>query len=144
MKRKPNTQPNRRDAAVLRQICQLIPTHLVAKLARESGADEKSRTFTPWSHVVAMIYAQISHALSLALVDAARAHDNKCARDRGRDRDRRRESGRARRKTRPRPAPPGCPSAAVSLTTRSPSRQPRTALPTPAIRPLNSWPSTTG
>jgi hypothetical protein len=50
---------------VLRQICQLIPTHLVAKLARETGADDKSRTFTPWSHVVAMIYAQISHALSL-------------------------------------------------------------------------------
>lgn len=50
---------------MLRQICQLIPTHLVAKLARETGADDKSRTFTPWSHVVAMIYAQISHALSL-------------------------------------------------------------------------------
>jgi hypothetical protein len=65
MKKKNLIQPNRRHVTVLRQICQLIPTHLVAKLARETGADEKARTFTPWSHVVAMIYAQISHALSL-------------------------------------------------------------------------------
>lgn len=50
---------------MLRQICELIPTHLVAKLSRETGADDKARTFTPWSHVVAMVYAQISHALSL-------------------------------------------------------------------------------
>jgi hypothetical protein len=60
---------------VLRQICQLIPIHLVAKLARETGADDKARTFTPWSHVVAMIYAQISHALSLNDVcDALKLH----------------------------------------------------------------------
>ena len=74
--KKPNTiQPNRRHPTVLRQICQLIPTHLVAKLARETGADEKARTFTPWSHVVAMIYAQISHALSLNDVcDALKLH----------------------------------------------------------------------
>lgn len=58
-------QPNRRHVTVLRQICQLIPTHLVAKLARETGADDKARTFTPWSHVVAMVYAQLSHAWSL-------------------------------------------------------------------------------
>lgn len=65
MKRKTTIQPNHRHITVLRQICQLIPTHLVAKLARESGVDAKARTFTPWSHVVAMLYAQISHALSL-------------------------------------------------------------------------------
>jgi hypothetical protein len=65
MKNKTNTQPNRRHTTVVRQICQLIPTHLVAKLARENGVDVKARTFSPWSHVVAMIYAQISHALSL-------------------------------------------------------------------------------
>lgn len=65
MKSKRSIQPNRRHLTVLRQICQLIPTHLVAKLARETGADDKARTFTPWSHVVAMLYAQISHALSL-------------------------------------------------------------------------------
>jgi hypothetical protein len=65
MKNKNPIQPNHGQITVLRQICQLIPTHLVAKLARETGADDKARTFTPWSHVVAMIYAQISHALSL-------------------------------------------------------------------------------
>ena len=58
-------QPNRRHVSVLREICQLIPTHLVAKLARETGADDKARTFTPWSQVVAMLYAQLSHAWSL-------------------------------------------------------------------------------
>lgn len=51
MKNKKLIQPNRRQTTVLRQICQLIPTHLVAKLARETGADDKARTFTPWSHV---------------------------------------------------------------------------------------------
>jgi hypothetical protein len=62
---KTKRQPNRRDTTVLRQICQLIPIHLVAKLARATGVDEKARTFSPWSHVVAMLYAQLSHALSL-------------------------------------------------------------------------------
>lgn len=39
--------------------------HLVAKLARQHGADRKARTFTPWSHVVCLLYAQLAHALSL-------------------------------------------------------------------------------
>jgi len=68
-------QPNRRHTTVLRQACELIPPHLVAKLARETGADDKARTFTPWSHVVAMTYAQISHSLSLNDVcDALKLH----------------------------------------------------------------------
>jgi hypothetical protein len=70
-----STQPNRRHFTVLRQLCQLIPNHLVPKLARETGVDTKQRTFTAWSHVVAMLYAQISHALSLNDVcDALRLH----------------------------------------------------------------------
>lgn len=68
-------QPNRRHTTILRQVCQLIPTHLVARLARETGADDKARTFSPWSHVVALVYAQISHALSLNDVcDALKLH----------------------------------------------------------------------
>ena len=59
------TQPNRKQITVLRQVCELIPTHLVAKLARDCGVEQKVRTFSAWSHVVAMVYAQISHALSL-------------------------------------------------------------------------------
>jgi len=59
------TQPNRKQITVLRQVCELIPTHMVSKLAREYGVEQKVRTFSAWSHVVAMLYAQISHALSL-------------------------------------------------------------------------------
>lgn len=68
-------QPNRRNATVLRQLCELIPTHLVPKLARETGVDLKERTFSCWSHVVTMLYAQISHAWSLNDVcEALRLH----------------------------------------------------------------------
>jgi len=38
---------------------------LVPKLARKFGVDEQARTFSPFSHVVALLYAQLSHALSL-------------------------------------------------------------------------------
>jgi hypothetical protein len=62
---------------VFTQICQLIPGHLVSKLAREHGVEEQARTFSPWSHVVAMIYAQSSHALSLNDVcDGLSVHEN--------------------------------------------------------------------
>jgi hypothetical protein len=36
---------------ILKQICDLIPGHLVPKVAREYGVDRKRRTFDPWSHV---------------------------------------------------------------------------------------------
>jgi len=50
---------------VLRQICNLIPPFLVSKLAKDTGVDKKARTFTPWSHVVTMLYAQLTHAIGL-------------------------------------------------------------------------------
>ncbi|MFA5042740.1 MAG: IS4 family transposase [Kiritimatiellia bacterium] len=50
---------------MFKQVCNLIPPHLVNKLAREYGAEEKSRTFTPWSHVAALVYAQLTHAIGL-------------------------------------------------------------------------------
>lgn len=65
MKKKTNRQPSRPHLTILRQLVELIPTHLVAKLARAHGVDKKARTFSPWSHVVALLYAQLSHALSL-------------------------------------------------------------------------------
>ncbi len=49
----------------LKQICDLIPPHLIPKLAKEHGVDEKCRTFNPASHVVSLMFAQVSHALSL-------------------------------------------------------------------------------
>jgi len=49
----------------LQQICNLIPAHLVPKLSREFGVEDKARSFSPWSHVVAMLFSQLSHSLSL-------------------------------------------------------------------------------
>ena len=37
----------------------------MSKLARAHGVDAHARTFSPWSHVVTLLYAQVSHALSL-------------------------------------------------------------------------------
>ncbi len=47
---------------VLRQISKYIPNHLVPKLARDYGIDEQARTFSPWSHVVSLSYAQLAIA----------------------------------------------------------------------------------
>jgi hypothetical protein len=72
--KKTNT-PSRGQFAVLRQICNLIPSYLVPKLAREAGVDKKARTFSPWSHLVSLIYAQLTHAIGLNDVcDALRLH----------------------------------------------------------------------
>ena len=50
---------------ILRQICNLIPPFLVSRVAKQTGVDKKARTFTPWSHVVTMLYAQLTHAIGL-------------------------------------------------------------------------------
>lgn len=50
---------------VLKQICNFIPPHLVSKVARETGAHDKARDFTNWSHVVSLIHAQLSHSIGL-------------------------------------------------------------------------------
>jgi hypothetical protein len=57
--------PTRSKFSIFRQLCNLIPPHLVAQLARQTGAADKARTFSPWSHVVSMLYAQFTHALGL-------------------------------------------------------------------------------
>jgi hypothetical protein len=44
-------QPSRRQATVLRQLVELIPSYLVAKLARAHGVDRQARTFSPRSHM---------------------------------------------------------------------------------------------
>jgi hypothetical protein len=64
MKKKTHT-PTRSKLNLLRQLCNLIPNHLVPTLARNTGVQDKSRSFSPWSHVVAMLFAHLSHALSL-------------------------------------------------------------------------------
>jgi len=60
---------------VLNQICNQIPRNLVPRLARKHGVDKKARDFTPWSHVVAMLHAQLAHSLSLNdVADTMRNH----------------------------------------------------------------------
>ncbi len=67
--------PTRSQFNILRQICNYIPAHEVSKIARETGAEEKSRTFKPWSHVVSLLYAQLTHSIGLNdLCDSLQLH----------------------------------------------------------------------
>lgn len=67
--------PTRSQCSILRQLCNLIPPHEVATIARTTGAEDKARTFTPWSHVVSLVYAQLSHSIGLNdLCDALQLH----------------------------------------------------------------------
>jgi len=50
---------------LLRQICNLIPGFLVSALARETGVDKKVRTFSAWSHVLSLLFAQLTHSIGL-------------------------------------------------------------------------------
>lgn len=84
MKNKTQRKPTRSSFSLLRQLCNLIPTHLVPRLAREHGVEPKCRTFRPWSHVVSLLYAQLTHALGLNDVcDALRLHSGPLAAIRG-------------------------------------------------------------
>jgi hypothetical protein len=65
MKKSPRPAPTRHQYSVLRQICNLIPAFLVPQLARATKVDEHARTFSPWSHVVALFFAQLTHAIGL-------------------------------------------------------------------------------
>lgn len=62
---KKTSHPSSSKLTVVHQLCNLIPNHLVPKLSRETGVDKKARTFSPWSHVVSGIYAQVTHAIGL-------------------------------------------------------------------------------
>jgi hypothetical protein len=84
MKNQTQRKPTRGKFSLLRQLCNLIPNHLVPQLAREHAVEEKSRTFRPWSHVVSLLYAQLTHALGLNDVcDALRLHSGPLSAIRG-------------------------------------------------------------
>ncbi len=69
---------------LLRQICNFIPDFLVPKLARATGVQDKARTFSPWSHLVALMYAQLTHSIGLNDVcDALGLHSGLLASLRG-------------------------------------------------------------
>ncbi len=66
VKNKTTTVPSdRSELSVLRQICNLIPNHLVPTLARQTGVTPLARTYSPHSHVVTMLFSQLTHAVSL-------------------------------------------------------------------------------
>ena len=65
MKKKNKPVPAPSKLNLLRQICNFIPDFLVPKLARETGVDQKVRTFSAWSHVVTLLYAQFTHCIGL-------------------------------------------------------------------------------
>jgi hypothetical protein len=77
-------KPAKNKFTLLKQVVENIPPYLVPKLARKHEVDKKSRTFSPWSHVVSMIFAHLSHALSLNdISDTLRHHAGALATVRG-------------------------------------------------------------
>lgn len=77
-------QPAKGNAIVSSRNCKLIPEHLVSKLARKHGIDKQARTFSPWSHVVSLIYAQRTRVVGLNDVcDGLTHHATKLATIRG-------------------------------------------------------------
>ena len=57
--------PTRSNVVVVKQLLNLIPRGLVNRHARETGVDTKARTFSVGSHLAAMLFAQLSHAIGL-------------------------------------------------------------------------------
>ncbi len=84
MKNQTRHKPTASKFSLLRQLCNFIPPHLVPKLARATGVEDQARTFTPWSHVVSLLYAQLTHSLGLNDVcDALRLHSGSLSALRG-------------------------------------------------------------
>jgi hypothetical protein len=84
MKSKRRHIPAAHSYTVLKQVCNLIPGGLVNRLAEQFGVEAQSRTFSPWSHVVAQMHAQLTHAIGLNDVcDSLRMNEGVLATIRG-------------------------------------------------------------
>jgi hypothetical protein len=82
--KKQQIKPTRSRFNVLRQICNLIPEHEVSKVARQTGVVDQSRTFSPWSHTVSLVDAQLTHCIGLNdLCDSLRLHSGPLSTIRG-------------------------------------------------------------
>ncbi|MHB1462452.1 MAG: IS4 family transposase [Armatimonadota bacterium] len=57
--------PSKHIITALAQIFKLIPRNLIPKLADKHGVSAKCRSFTATSHVLALVYAQLSHSIGL-------------------------------------------------------------------------------
>jgi hypothetical protein len=67
--------PSRHSLAVLAQVFKLIPRNLIPRLANEHGVSKRCRRFTASSHVLALMFGQLSHAVSLNdICDCLRYH----------------------------------------------------------------------
>jgi IS4 transposase len=67
-------KPTRHKFTILKQVVEKIPSYLVSKLAHKYGVDKQSRTFSPWSHVVTLVYAQLAHSFGLNDVSDSLVH----------------------------------------------------------------------
>lgn len=68
-------KPAKHKFTLLKQVIGNIPPYIVPTLARKHGVDKRSRTFSPWSHVVSMVFAHLAHSLSLNdICDTLRHH----------------------------------------------------------------------
>jgi len=77
-------KPARSQHTALRQFCNLIPLRLVSGLAAELPDAPKARTYSYWSQVVALIHAQLTHAVGLNDVcDSLRLHSGPLSAIRG-------------------------------------------------------------
>ena len=82
--KKHKIKPTRSKFSILRQICNFIPQYEVSKITRTTGVEDKSRTFTPWSDVVSLGYAQLTHSIGLNdLCDSLQLHSGPLASIRG-------------------------------------------------------------
>jgi hypothetical protein len=64
MKREPQT-PARSNDVAFHQILKLIPRGLIGRIARETGVEQRARTFSVASHLASMLFAQLTHAIGL-------------------------------------------------------------------------------
>jgi len=62
---KTTTTPARSNVVALKQVLNLIPRRLINRCARETGVDSKARSFSVFSHLTGMLFAQLAHAISL-------------------------------------------------------------------------------
>jgi hypothetical protein len=77
-------KPTRHKFTILKQVVEKIPSYLVSKLAIQYSVDKRSRTYSPWSHVVTMVYAQLAHSFGLNdVVDSLEHHSGALATLRG-------------------------------------------------------------
>jgi len=60
-----NKTPTRSNVVVLKQMLNLIPRGMINRHALETGVEAKARSFSVLSHLSAMLFAQLSHAMGL-------------------------------------------------------------------------------